>query len=584
MTISQFGWNLFVRYPRLFTVNMVLAVVLMVVDLATLASIAPVVSLLTQGAGQDPLSAAITKGFEALGLHGSVVLYLGVFVTLSVTNSLLLIVINYFVLRSQYVVRNDMVVGTAREILSSGVNYVNQQRQGDFINTLTLETQKVADAFTALTRLIAPVGQVTVLLWVPFYISWKMTLVAIATATVLLYPLTLFRKRTYALGQASTAANNEFSTALQESLQSIRLIISFAKEPGTLARLSASFRKLREASIKLQIVQSSVYAAHAPAGVIVVFITFLSGQYFGVSLAEIAVVLYAFNRLAGLVANINNGRNQLVSLYPSFEQVIRIRDGALAARLSFGDRPFSRLQREIRLDNVSFAFQPGANVVDQVSLVIPAGKMTALVGPSGSGKSTLADLVMGIQAPTQGQITVDGLPISSIDISAFRQSLGYVPQQASLFHASIRDNLLWANEQATEDDILAACRLANADRFIQKLPDGLDTVVGDRGVRLSGGQVQRIALARALIHNPSLLILDEATSALDSESETQIRAAIENVVGHTTILVIAHRLSTIARADNIVVLDHGRVSEQGTFKQLTDKRGTFARLVEFQQL
>ena len=584
MSITRFGRELFVRYPRLFSINVTLAIVLMLIDAMTLASIAPVVSLLTNGGGKDSLSPYITRTVQALGLGDGLEVYLAVFVFLSILNSILLIVINYAILRTQYIVRKDMVVGTAEEVLLTSVNFVNQQRQGDFINTLTLEASKVADSFTALTRLLAPTCQTVVLLCVPLYISWQVTIIALVSGALLLLPLKQFRRRLYLLGQTDTAANNAFSSILQESLQNVRLIAGFARESATLAHLSAGFERLRSASIRLQIVQSTIYAAHAPIGIIVVFITFLVGRQLGVALAEIAVILYAFNRLAGTVANINQSRSQLISLYPSFEQVMRIREGARAARLAHGNQPFTDLQREIRLEDVSFFYRTGQPAVSGIDLGIPAGKMVALVGASGAGKSTLADLVMGMQVPSTGRILVDGVPFEELDVYAFRGRLGYVPQQASLFHASIRDNLTWAKPDATEAEILDACRLANADSFIQELEDGLDTIVGDRGVRLSGGQLQRVALARALIRKPTLLVLDEATSALDSESETLIQAAVQRIVGSTTILVIAHRLSSITRADNIVVLDRGRVVEQGTFDQLVDRQGSFARLVEFQQL
>ena len=199
--------------------------------------------------------------------------------------------------------------------------------------------------------------------------------------------------------------------------------------------------------------------------------------------------------------------------------------------------------------------------------------MTALVGESGSGKSTITDLVLGLQIPDQGQVLIDGVPLNEWQQNSFRARVGYVPQDPQLFHSSIRDNLLWSFALASESDLWNALQLANAAAFVNSLPQGIDTIVGDRGIRLSGGQRQRIALARALLRKPELLILDEATSSLDSESEFLIQQSIEQVVQDTTILVVAHRLSTLAKADQVYVLSHGRILEEGSFTALSAKSG-----------
>ena len=205
-------------------------------------------------------------------------------------------------------------------------------------------------------------------------------------------------------------------------------------------------------------------------------------------------------------------------------------------------------------------------------MVINTGEMTAIVGESGSGKSTVVDLVLGLQSPNSGEITIDDIPFNDLDQNSFRQKVGYVPQDAILFYSSIRDNLLWAVDKANDEELWRALELSNSDQFVYDLPDGIDTVVGDRGTRLSGGQRQRIALARALLREPDLLILDEATSALDSESEVSIQYSIEKLSKKMAILIVAHRLSTISKADNIYVMQSGKIVEEGSFNNLSHKR------------
>ena len=211
-------------------------------------------------------------------------------------------------------------------------------------------------------------------------------------------------------------------------------------------------------------------------------------------------------------------------------------------------------------------------VLNGVDLAIPAGRTTAVVGPSGAGKSTVADMVVGLLMPTSGRITIDGVPLAGAHIPPWRRRLGYVNQDTFLFHESIRENLRIVRPDATDEQLWTALHNASA-AFVEALPDGLDTVVGDRGVRLSGGERQRIALARALLRNPTMLILDEATSALDPENERVIQHAIERMAGQLTILVIAHRLASVRSADVIHVMEAGHVVESGTWEALLARPG-----------
>jgi len=206
---------------------------------------------------------------------------------------------------------------------------------------------------------------------------------------------------------------------------------------------------------------------------------------------------------------------------------------------------------------------------------IKKGGMTALVGESGSGKSTITDLILGLQLPDKGEILIDGVPLKDYQQNSYRQRIGYVPQEPILFHNSIRENLLWASDSSTEKELWNALQMSNAAEFVKALPDGIDTIVGDRGIRLSGGQRQRIALARALLRNPELLILDEATSALDTESEIMIQNTIDRLSNNMTMIVVAHRLSTIRQANQVIVLQSGKVVEQGSYAELSTRIGSF---------
>ena len=221
-------------------------------------------------------------------------------------------------------------------------------------------------------------------------------------------------------------------------------------------------------------------------------------------------------------------------------------------------------------------------VIQNLSLTIPAGQKVGLVGHSGAGKSTIVQLLLRFSDVTDGAITISDQDIRSITQSSLRKAIAYVPQEPMLFHRSLRENISYGKPDATDAEIIAAAKKAHAYEFIRKLPEGLDTIVGERGVKLSGGQRQRIAIARAIIKDAPILILDEATSALDSESETLIQASLASLMKHRTSIVIAHRLSTIAKLDRIIVLDNGRIIEDGSHDELRTQNGVYAKLWQHQ--
>jgi ABC-type multidrug transport system fused ATPase/permease subunit len=246
-----------------------------------------------------------------------------------------------------------------------------------------------------------------------------------------------------------------------------------------------------------------------------------------------------------------------------------------------GTRRAERLKGDIVFERVSFAYptSPDLDVLHDINLTIRPGEHVAFVGPSGSGKSTLANLLLGLYAPRVGRILIDGVPQVEWDMRWVRRQLAVVLQDNLLLSGTIAENLRFARADATDGEIRAAARQANAEEFIARLPQGYATPVGERGTSLSGGQRQRLAIARAMLRDPPLLILDEATSALDYESERLVQEALERLAAGRTVITIAHRLSTIRNATRIVVLDHGRIREAGDFRTLVAQRGAFARLV-----
>lgn len=279
----------------------------------------------------------------------------------------------------------------------------------------------------------------------------------------------------------------------------------------------------------------------------------------------------------------DGARVRIISLSPGVEEVTSLLDEATPPASLTGKIPFRGLRKAISFDNVTFRYDPsGKAALQNISISIPSGKTTAFVGHSGAGKSTLIKLILRFYDFTKGKIYIDDDLLRELSIESWRSAISLVSQDVYVFNTTVRENIAYGRLDATEEEIIAAAGSADAHDFICSLPQGYDTIVGDRGVCLSGGQLQRITLARAIVRNPKILILDEATNALDSISENLIKDTLGKLSLNCTVIVIAHRLSTIEHSDHIIVLDEGSVREQGNFHELMKLEGNFAKLYKLQ--
>lgn len=496
------------------------------------------------------------------------------FVILNLLKGLLEVGVKYAILKIKYAVIHGLFGDALDMFFKAKWGFFSSANNGVLLNTLNKELTTIGDTLGHIAMLLAQVIQLFIFLAVPLWLNSTLTLTVLGLSIILGLPFLLLNKLSYRLGKRNTETANEAMGVLSELLQAARLILGFGKQRQSKERYLTAFNKHVSVTLLSQTLSTAIPKFFQPMAMMSVVIAMGIAIKNNTPISELTAVMWSFLAALPILAALLQGHITINNFLPSYEQLVSLRNKAIEHAEIVGNTDFSTLKSEIVFKEVRFTYPGRDRTLHGLNLRIQKGKMTALIGESGSGKSTITDLVLGLQIPEQGEVLIDGISLNDYKQNTFRERIGYVPQDPLLFHCSVRDNLIWSFENATDQDIWNALRLANAEKFVKDLPEGLDTMVGDRGVRLSGGQRQRIALARALLRSPELLILDEATSALDSESERLIQQSIEHVAKNTTILVVAHRLSTIAKADQVYILSNGSVIEEGSFHSLSKKQGS----------
>ena len=560
MRVLTFIWSLFKKFPLMLSVNTFLQIMISMLGACSLLAISPLVDLFINPdlVGVSPITIKAIFILKILRLPVTLGSWSIVFVAFVTLTSLFRILADYYILKTRYIVTRGVMSEAFEDFFQAGWYFFSSSKQGMLLNTFTNELNGFIDALGGMAKFFAIFLQLIFYALVPFYISWQTTTISLFAALLFAAPLILLGKVTYQLGKVNTVTRNKMVSVIHENFNLAKLILGFGNQKKSINNFKKAFDKFRRAITNSQTFVDSMPSLYRPFGIITVVIALFAARHFDVALSEIMVLLVALYQVATSIGNLTANKHLLEKFFPSFEQIKSLQERAIEFKQFSGNKKFTGFKHELLINGLSFLY-PGHNdhVLADINVQIPKGNMIAIVGESGSGKSTLIDLILGLHKPTSGHITFDSIPLVDFDTHSYRSQIGYVPQDSVLFNESIRNNLLWSNDSASNEDIVRACRLANADEFINQLIEGYDTVVGDRGIRLSGGQVQRIALARAILRKPELLILDEATSALDTYSERLIQEAIENIAHRTTVIIIAHRLSTIVKADRIYVLKKG---------------------------
>jgi len=486
-------------------------------------------------------------------------------------------------------VKESIQKNLAEKILNSDLSYINDNHSGKFISNFTEDTHRLQN----ITQTIG-LSSIKELISLFFLISLMISKdVYLSLLALILIPLAalISKKLGKKMGKAvygALEANEQFTKYLSETLKSVTLIKIFQRETNEMSKLSKIIKNWIDKSSKVEKTRLGTGPMMETITGIAVALVVFAGGYRSISgdlevgaffsfLTALMLAYQPVRALAGINVGLNEGFSAAKRVYKILDEQVLIKDDENAQNLNLQNG-------DIKFHNVSMQYKNGPNILNQISLFIKGKSKVALVGPSGGGKSTIMNLIPRFYDPKDGFISIDNQNIKNIKIKSLRKQIALVSQDIILFDDTIKNNLLFGNLEANEDEIISACKKANCHNFIKEMVDGYDTLVGENGVKLSGGQKQRLSIARAILKNSSIILLDEATSALDTESEAIVQEAMNNLSLDKTTITIAHRLSTIKNADLIYVVNKGEIAEQGSHEELLQKNGIYKKLCDQQAL
>jgi ATP-binding cassette, subfamily B, bacterial len=480
----------------------------------------------------------------------------------------------------------DLRVATYRHLQSLSLTYFSGKRTGDLIARVSQDTDRICyflsvNAIDFACDALALVITAVILLWIdPLFAA-----VTLAPLPIIAWAVQVVRNRLRGGFAAGGRAWGEMTAVLADTIPGIRVVKAFAQESREVERFRSANQRVLDANDRV----NQTWSLFGPLIVLLTDIGLLIVWAFGawwvvhrrITVGELTAFALYLSRFYGRLESMSRMIAAVQRAAASAHRIFEILDMPPDAPETRTSRSIGRVRGEVEFRNVGFGYG-NRQVIKDVSLKIRPGEMVGLVGPSGSGKTTLVNLACRFYDISSGAILVDGHDIRDLKIEDYRRNIGLVLQEPFLFYGSIAENIAYGKPDATRAEIIAAARAARAHEFILKQVDGYDAVVGERGQQLSGGERQRISIARALLIDPALLILDEATSAVDTETERDIQLALENLIRGRTTIAIAHRLSTLHKADRIVVLEDGRITEIGPHQELLERGGTYSRLYHAQ--
>ena len=477
----------------------------------------------------------------------------------------------YVCLKIKYVLFENLSEEKLKVIFQANWKFFGNADHGILMNSFQKELNNISDTISKMAQQLAYIVQLIVYFIIPLWINFELTLIALLVAMFFMTPFLFLHKHSLKLGRKNTNTANIMIRKLYELFQSVRLIISHNKQNKTIEYYLKKVKNHSKAAVESQLFISATSILFQPFTILAAIIAVGLSDSTHDNLPETTAVLWSLMRAMPVLSKILQSNLNITNLLPSMEQVNHVSNLANKFVSNNGTIKFDKVDNYLFFKNVYFAYEKRKFALENINLSIKENSVTAFVGSSGSGKSTIIDLILGLQSPVKGEIFVDKTPYRKINLSFFREHIGYVPQDPQLFDMTIKENLQWFDNKISNNEIITACKRSNAMEFIEKLPNKLETQAGNQGSSFSGGQRQRLTIARALLQKPSLLILDEATSALDTKSNIYVHKTLEKLKDKMTIIIVSHKLEALKNTDYIYVFNDGKIVEEGKFNTLKNK-------------
>lgn len=542
----------------------------------------PLFSLITGNAfgANDFISRLIERFFSFLNINFQVE-YLLIFIAiLFVFKFIVLFISNYLKYRIAFDYENKVRDKLFKQTIGANWSYLLKQKIGHLEKILMLDVEKSALLLEYFSSAILMVTSLSVYILIAVNISWKITLATLVLGLIISLIFKPFLKKKRQFARQVSQLNKDIAHFVNENIIGIKTIKSSVVGRFIVKKGEAFFAQLRKLSLKTYLISNLVSSFTQMVGILFIVILFaIFYRLGGLNFAAFAAVVYLIEKIFNFVEQIQGHFHKINHSLPFLQNVLAYESQSNESREDRGENISFSFQNELVFKNVDFSYNQEDKILDNLNFVVKKNQTIGLIGSSGAGKTTIVDLILRLFNPTGGEILLDNKNIKEINLKSWREHLGYVAQDIFLLNDSILNNIKFYNENITQEQAERAAQMTNIYDFIQTLPQKFETNIGERGIKISVGQRQRIILARVLANAPEFLILDEATSALDNESEAKIQKVIEELKGKVTVLIIAHRLSTVLGCDQLLVLDRGKIIEQGAPAELLrDQSSYFYRM------